>query len=210
MYMGRSEQNLHAIFATARRKAPCVLFFDELDALGQKRALTRHHPAARSLAAQFLTELDGVGTENQGVFILGATNHPWDVDSALRRPGRFDRVLLVLPPDQPAREAILAYHLRDRPVAPGVAVGAVARRTDGFSGADLAHLVESAAERALMDSMELGEVRPIDEGDVAHALAEVRPSIRGWFQQARQHALFANEGGMYDDLLDYIRANRLG
>ena len=210
MYIGQSERNLHEVFATARRKAPCVLFFDELDALGQKRSLTRHQAWARSLAAQLLTELDGIGSDNQGVFVLGATNHPWDVDSALRRPGRFDRVLLVLPPDQPARQAILEFHLRGRPLAPGLDVPALARRTDGYSGADLAHLVEAAAERAMMDSMERGEVRPIDATDFKEVLGEVRPSVGAWFQQARQHALFANEGGMYDDLLDYIRSHRQG
>lgn len=99
----------------------------------------------RTLGNQLLAELDGVDADNEGVFVLAATNAPWDVDAALRRPGRLDRMVLVLPPDAPARAAILTYHLRDRPVA-GVDLGRLVAATDQFSGADLAHLCESAAE----------------------------------------------------------------
>ena len=116
MYLGQSERNLRDLFEAARRAAPCVLFLDEIDALGQKRSQVRHS-GARGTVNQLLAELDGVSSSNDGVFILAATNHPWDVDSALRRPGRLDRTLLVLPPDREARESILRYHVRDRPVA---------------------------------------------------------------------------------------------
>lgn len=208
-YWGRSEQALHDIFVRARQKAPCVLFFDEIDALGQRRALVRDQSFARRLAAQFLTELDGIDSHNDGLFVLAATNHPWDVDPALRRPGRFDRMLLVLPPDQPARETILRSSLAGRPVAARLDVDRIASATDQYSGADLVHLVETAAERALLASIEGGSVRPIDGNDLHEALAEVRSSTGGWFQQARQHALFANEGGMYDELLTYINAHGL-
>jgi SpoVK/Ycf46/Vps4 family AAA+-type ATPase len=127
-----------------------VLFFDEIDALGHKRSQLANN-AARGVVNQFLTELDGVDAANDGVFVLAATNAPWDVDVALRRPGRLDRTLLVLPPDRPAREAILRHHLRGRPVS-GLRLDALAKRTDGYSGADLAHLCDSAAEPALMRS----------------------------------------------------------
>src|SRR4029453_7140596 len=115
MWMGNSEKNLHELFETARRNAPCVLFFDEIDALGQKRSYTRHQ-AIHNVSVQLLHEMDSATSSNEGVFVLAATNHPWDVDTALRRPGRLDRTLLVLPPDPPARRAILALHLRDRPL----------------------------------------------------------------------------------------------
>ena len=151
MYIGQSERNLHEMFETARRNAPCVLFLDEIDALGQKRSQHRNSAAPR--LGQPVADRAGRRrrSSNEGVFVLGATNHPWDVDVALRRPGRFDRMLLVLPPDEPAREAILRYHLRDRPIA-NIDVGKLARKTDGLSGADLAHLCDVAAERALLDS----------------------------------------------------------
>ena len=111
MWVGQSEQNLHQVFERARRSTPCVLFFDELDSIGQRRANRRTAGATlRNVVNLFLAELDGADVDNDGVFVLGATNHPWDVDSALLRPGRFDRTLLVLPPDLDAREAILRLH----------------------------------------------------------------------------------------------------
>ncbi|HXT63983.1 MAG TPA: ATP-binding protein [Pyrinomonadaceae bacterium] len=207
MWLGNSEQNLHQIFERARRKSPCVLFFDEIDALGRKRSLVRHS-AISGVVNQLLAELDSVGSNNEGVFVLAATNHPWDVDTALRRPGRLDRMLLVLPPDKPAREAILRFHLRERPVDK-IDLGAIAKQTEGFSGADLAHLCESAAELAMNESMRLQEPRPIRMDDFNQALHKLRPSARAWFETARNFALFANEGGIYDELLDYLKRERL-
>ncbi len=115
MWLGQSERNLHQIFRAARQSAPVVLFFDEIDALGRRRSQLSHG-AGRNVVNQLLAELDGVEANNEGVFVLGATNHPWDVDTVLLRPGRFDRTVLVLPPDRPAREAIIRHHLKGRPV----------------------------------------------------------------------------------------------
>jgi SpoVK/Ycf46/Vps4 family AAA+-type ATPase len=207
MWLGNSEQNLHEIFERARRKSPCVLFFDEIDALGRKRSLVRHS-AISGVVNQLLAELDSVSNNNEGVFILAATNHPWDVDTALRRPGRLDRMLLVLPPDKLAREAILRFHLRERPTEQ-LDLANVAKQTDGFSGADLAHLCESAAELAMNESMMLKEPRPIRMGDFKQSLHKLRPSARAWFDTARNFALFANEGGIYDELLDYLKRERM-
>jgi SpoVK/Ycf46/Vps4 family AAA+-type ATPase len=203
MYLGNSERNLHELFQQARRASPCVLFFDEVDALGQRRSRALSG-GMRTVVNQLLTELDDVHASNDGVFVLAATNQPWEVDPALRRPGRFDRVVLVLPPDPPARQAILRYHLRDRPVGPLDLAGLVAS-TDGWSGADLAHLCETAAERALLDSVRSGTARMITMADLAAALAELRPSTGPWFDAARNVAMFANEGGAYDDLIAYLR-----
>jgi AAA+ superfamily predicted ATPase len=207
MFVGQSERNIHELFEIARRNAPCVLFLDEVDAIGQKRSQLRHTPM-RSAVNQLLLELDDISGNNEGVFLLAATNHPWDVDSALRRPGRFDRTLLVLPPDAPAREEVFRYHLRERPVA-GIDLAKLARQTDGYSGADIAHICETAAERALMDSVQRGEPRMIGTGDLEAAITEVKPSLGAWFDTARNVALFANEGGTYDDLAAYLRKRRL-
>lgn len=203
MYIGQSERNLHELFAQARRGAPCVLFIDEIDALGQKRSQTRHS-GTRALVNQLLTELDSVTGDNEGVFVLAATNQPWDVDPALRRPGRFDRTVLVLPPDAPARAAILRHHLRERPVAE-IDVSALVRATENFSGADLAHLCDTAAEKALMDSIRSGTARLIGMPDFEAGLREVHPSTGPWFSAARGVAMFANDGGTYDDLAAYFR-----
>jgi AAA+ superfamily predicted ATPase len=207
MYVGRSERNIHELFDIARRNAPCVVFLDEVDAIGQKRSQLRNTPM-RSAVNQLLLELDDVAGDNTGVFLLAATNHPWDVDSALRRPGRFDRMLLVLPPDGPAREGVFRYHLRERPVA-GIDLGKLAKATDGYSGADIAHICETAAERALLDSVRRGEPRLIGQADLDAAVTEVKPSLGTWFDTARNVALFANEGGAYDDLVAYLRKRRL-
>ena len=206
-YVGQSERNIHQLFDAARRCAPCVLFLDEVDAIGQKRSQLRNTPM-RSAVNQLLLELDDVASDNTGVFLLAATNHPWDVDSALRRPGRFDRTLLVLPPDGPAREGVFRFHLRDRPVA-GVNLGRLAKLTDGYSGADIAHVCETAAEQALLDSVRKGEPRLIGQADLEAAIGDVRPSLGSWFDTARNVALFANEGGAYDDLAAYLRKRKL-
>ncbi|PKZ42118.1 AAA family ATPase [Kytococcus schroeteri] len=172
MYIGQSEGNLHGLFELARRSAPAVLFLDEVDAIGQKR--TRHDMGAmRGVVNQLLQELDGVGSDNDGVYVLAATNAPWDIDPALRRPGRLDRTLLVLPPDDAAREQILRGYLSRRPVE-GVDLRRLVKGTDGLTGADLAHLVDTAAERAMMDSVRSGTPRMITQRDLEAALGEVR------------------------------------
>ncbi|MGI5482857.1 ATP-binding protein [Streptomyces lavendofoliae] len=207
MYIGASEKNVHDIFETARAQAPCVVFLDELDALGAKRSRS-HHSGLRNVVNQLLTELDGIAADsNDGVFVLAATNVPWDVDIALRRPGRLDRTLLVLPPDATAREAILRYHLRDRPIE-AVDLGKLVKATEDFSGADLAHVCETAAETALLDSARTGTVRMINTRDLMGAAGQLRPSTDPWFAAARNVATFANDGGMYDDLLAYLKRKR--
>nr|WSX53074.1 ATP-binding protein [Streptomyces sp. NBC_00974] len=207
MYIGTSEKNVHDIFEAARRQAPCVVFLDELDALGAKRSRMQHS-GLRNVVNQLLTELDGINAaQNEGVFVLAATNVPWDVDLALRRPGRLDRTLLVLPPDAPAREAILRYHLRDRPIE-SVDLGKIGKVTEDFSGADLAHLCESAAEDALLDSARSGTIRMIGTKDLLNAAKQIKPSSESWFASARNVAMFANDGGIYDDLVTYLKKKR--
>src|SRR4051794_37107264 len=207
MWVGSSERNLHDLFQSARGHAPCVLFLDEIDALGHKRSQL-NSSSMRTVVNQLLTELDGVDGNNDGVFVLAATNAPWDIDSALRRPGRLDRTLLVLPPDRAARTAILEYHLRDRPVA-GIDLGKVADSTEHYSGADLAHVCETAAEFAMRDSIATGEIRMISQQDMLAAAREVRPSTDAWFATARNVAMFANESGEYDELAAYLKKRKL-
>ena len=207
MYLGRSEQNLHELFVFARARAPAVIFFDELDALGRKRTQLRSD-ALRTTVNQLLSELDGMGSDNVNVFVLGATNHPWDIDPALRRPGRFDRTLLVLPPDAAAREVIFRTHLQERPIA-SIDLRRLAALSDGFSGADIAHVCETAAERAMIDALRGSELRMIEMRDLEAALREVRPSLGAWFELARNVVTFAGGDGSYDELRAYMRQRRL-
>lgn len=157
---------------------------------------------------QLLTELDGVRGGNDDVYVLAATNHPWDVDVALRRPGRFDRMLAVLPPDEEARSAIFRTHLRDRPVE-AVDTGKLARLTKRFSGADVAYACDLAAERALLDSARSGNVRMIGMDDLEHAVGQIQPSTLAWFEAAKNVVSFANADGTYDDLRTYMKRERI-
>ncbi|MFE9786588.1 ATP-binding protein [Nocardia salmonicida] len=207
IYTGASERNVHSVFEMARRNAPCVLFLDEVDALGHKRSQMQASATMRTVVNQLLTEMDSATHSNEGVFVLGATNHPWDVDVALRRPGRFDRMIFVGLPDLAARKSILHYHLRDRPVA-GIDLHALATHTDGLSGADLAHVCTSATQLAMADSMRSGQVRPVGMADIRAALAGTRPSTGAWFESARNVVEFANGDGSYDELARYLKGMR--
>ncbi|MEM9881672.1 MAG: AAA family ATPase [Planctomycetota bacterium] len=202
MYMGEGEKKLHRLFEHARAHKPCVLFFDEADALGMKRSGTR--PGAWSrVVNQFLAELDGVERRNDGLLVLAATNEPWSVDPAFRRPGRFDRVVFVPPPDAAGAAAILRLQLRGKPQE-AIDADAVARRCDGFSGADLKAVVDHAVDAKLRSALDDGVPAPLTTADLLQAVKQVRPSIREWFATARNHARYANEGGQYDDLLAYL------
>jgi transitional endoplasmic reticulum ATPase len=201
-YFGISERNLHDAFVQARQFAPCVLFLDELDAIGFAR---RKHAggAGRALVDQVLQELDAIGADNEGILILAATNAPWDIDEALKRPGRFDRLIFVPPPDLAAREQILALHLRGKPVD-GLDLRATAKKTPLFSGADLRALVERAVDRVIDDALESGGDPPLTQGHIDAALQGFRPSTLEWLATARNYVDFANQGGRYDEVSRFL------
>ena len=115
MWIGSSERNLHEIFETARKNKPCVIFIDEIDALGANRNDV-NKTAGRTVINQFLAELDGIDSNNDGILVLGATNAPWYLDPAFRRPGRFDRIIFVSPPDQEAKASIYNILLKGQAV----------------------------------------------------------------------------------------------
>jgi len=206
MWVGQSEKNLHGIFEQARSHRPCVLFFDEVDALGANRT-DMLKSGGRQIINQFLSELDGVSSSNEGVLILAATNAPWHLDPAFRRPGRFDRIIFVPPPDQPARASILKLMLRGKPVD-GVDFDAVAKKTDGFSGADLKALVDLAVEAKLREAMKAGELKPLTGKDLLEAAKRHKPTVRDWFETARNYALYANQSGLYDDILAHLKLKK--
>lgn len=206
MYIGESERKLRAVFETARVHKPAVLFFDEMEALAGKRQYARESNSAK-VVSQLLSELDGFEQSNDGLLVLGATNVPWAVDPAFRRPGRFDRVLFVPPPDREARARVLRLTLADRPVAPDVDPDRLAERTGGFSGADLANLVETAADHAVASSLERGEEVPIGRAHLDSALKKLRPTTTEWLSTARNYARYANEAGQYDEVLAFLETH---
>jgi AAA+ superfamily predicted ATPase len=203
MWMGNSERNLHELFSQARRNRPCVLFFDEVDALGASRSDLRQS-SMRHLVNQFLLELDGSQASNEGLLILGATNAPWHIDSAFRRPGRFDRVLFIPPPDASARAEILKLKLATKPVV-AIDFAKLAEKTADYSGADLQAVVDTAVEAKLQEAIRTGRPGPIATSDLLTALRTVKPTTREWFATARNHALYSNQGGTYDDILQYLK-----
>jgi len=200
-WLGESEQRLHQIFEVARRRSPSVIFIDEMDAIGVSRA--EASAASAPLVNVLLTELDGISARNENLMVLAATNTPWRVDSALRRPGRFDRVLFVPPPDAAAREAILKIHLRNLPVE-AVDTKKLARLTDRFSGADLRSVVERASEKAIYEEMRSGRSSKLTERLLTDAIKEMRPSTNEWLETAKSYATYANRSGLYDDLVAFF------
>jgi len=206
MWIGNSEKKLHAIFETARKNAPCVLFFDEVDALGASRADLKQS-SMRHMINQFLSELDGVVSDNEGVLILAATNAPWSVDSAFRRPGRFDRIIFVEPPDETARQEILNSLLQGKP-AEEIDTRKIAQATENYSGADLKAIIDIAIEDKLRESMEKGAIQLLQTKDLQKAIKQHRPTTLEWFASARNYALYANESGLYDDILKYLKIKK--
>ena len=180
-----------------------MLFFDELEALAGKRQYTTDSSAAR-LVSQFLSATDGFAADNREVLILAATNVPWAVDPAFRRPGRFDRIFFVPPPDREARESILRLHLADRPVAADIDAAALAKSTSGYSGADLRNLVETACDLAIEESLGAGTEKPVNRAHLQAALKELKPTTTEWLTTARNYARYANEGGQYDEVLQFL------
>jgi SpoVK/Ycf46/Vps4 family AAA+-type ATPase len=202
MWIGNSEKNLYELFDRARRNRPCVLFFDEVDALAASRSDMRYS-SSRHLINQFLAELDGIQDSNEGVLVLAATNAPWHIDSAFRRPGRFDRILFVPPPDAAARTEILRLLCRGKPVAE-IDYSFLGQKSDRFSGADLKAVVDIAVEKKLQQAMKTGTPTPLTTKDLASAIATVKPSTREWFSTARNYAIHANQDGIYDDILKHL------
>jgi len=146
MFVGVGASRVRDLFEQGKKHAPCIIFMDEIDAVGRHRGagLGGGHDEREQTLNQLLVEMDGFET-NEGVILIAATNRPDVLDPALLRPGRFDRQVVVARPDVKGREEILKVHSRRIPLAPNVALNVLARGTSGFSGADLANLVNEAA-----------------------------------------------------------------
>jgi len=169
MFVGVGASRVRDLFRKAKAKAPCIIFIDEIDAVGRQRGagIGGGNDEREQTLNQLLTEMDGFA-DNSGVILLAATNRPDVLDTALMRPGRFDRRITVDLPDRRGREAILAVHARTRPLAAEVSLSAWASRTPGFSGADLANLLNEAAILTARHHQ-----NAIDDGAMAGALERI-------------------------------------
>lgn len=169
MWFGESEANVRDVFEKARQAAPCVLFFDELDSIAQQRGGSSGDGggAADRVMNQLLTEMDGVGAK-KNVFIIGATNRPDIIDTALMRPGRLDQLIYIPMPDYESRLGILRATLRKSPVSKDVDLSYLAAQTDKFTGADLTEICQTACKLAIREEIE----RDIERGRLKEEAGE--------------------------------------
>ncbi|WP_297470527.1 AAA family ATPase, partial [Thermococcus sp.] len=186
-WVGESEKNIREIFRKARQAAPTVIFIDEIDAIAPRRGTDVNRVTDR-LINQLLTEMDGI-QENSGVVVIGATNRPDIIDPALLRPGRFDRLILVPAPDEKARLEIFKVHTRKVPLAEDVSLEELAKRTEGYTGADIAAVVREAAMLAMRRALQEGIIKPgmkadeirrkvkVTMKDFEEALKKIGPSV---------------------------------
>jgi len=172
MWVGKSEEGMRKIFERARQVAPCIIFFDEIDSLAGKRGSDSNKVTERVLN-QMLSEMDGL-EDMKDILVVAATNRPDMLDTALLRPGRFDRILLVNAPTQEGREKIFEVHTKEMPLNKDVKIKELAKETDGFTGADIEALAREAAMIALRENMESKEVK---KKHFESALKKVKPSV---------------------------------
>lgn len=206
-WSGEAEQNLHDFFEDARMRKPCVLFIDELDALGGNRQkMSSHHD--RTLVNQLLIELDGSTSDNEGLYVIGATNTPWYLDPALRRPGRFNSLVFLSPPTFEERKEILAIKIKGKPQE-DLQLDLVAKYTEHFSGADMEYLVKDAIDLAITRSFETGEIQPLSNQDLLTAMEKRQPTTLEWFTTAKSYATFSDANQEYQGVLDYLSQNNL-
>jgi SpoVK/Ycf46/Vps4 family AAA+-type ATPase len=201
-YIGVSERNLKDIFDKARYQKPSILFMDEIDAIGFNRAKSSAN--LRGLVDTFLTEMDGMDTTTDQVLVIGATNMPWDVDNALKRPGRFDRLIFIAPPDEEARKMIFKLKLSDR-FAENINYEWLAKSSEFFSGADIEQVCERAVEFVLEEILDTNHERPIQMKDLEKALTTINASTLEWLRTAKNYVRYSNQSGLYNDIENYLK-----
>ncbi len=192
MWVGESERGIRKVFQRARQVSPAVVFFDEIDSIAPRRGLSVDSHVTERVVNQLLTEIDGM-EEMHDVVIMGATNRPDIMDTALLRPGRFDRILLVPAPDAGARKNIFEVHTKSMPLAKNVDLAKLAEMADGFAGADIGGVCKEAGMLALRKNMDATEVTM---KDFEEAIKKVGPSVTKEVSK------------MYEELLDKFRGAR--
>jgi transitional endoplasmic reticulum ATPase len=173
MWVGKSEEGMRKVFERARQVAPCIIFFDEIDALAGRRGVETGTKVTERVLNQMLAEMDGL-EDLKDVLVIGATNRPDMLDPGLLRPGRFDKILLVTAPSEEGRLKVLEVHTKKMPLAKGVDLQDLAKKTDGYTGADLEALTREAAMLALRESKEAKQVK---KNHFDEALKKIKPSV---------------------------------
>lgn len=193
-WVGNSEKAISMIFRVARKNTPSIIFFDELDSLGMAREDT-HTGWEKKIISQLLTEMDGTGSDNKNVLILGATNAPWNVDLALRRAGRFGKSIFVPPPDAAERAAIFSLYIEKKPFVDreGVDAFELARRTELHSSDSIRQIVDDAATIPWKVAIATGESRPIEMKDLLAAIENRQPDLAEWDKLVSRYEEFARQ-----------------
>ena len=207
MWMGESEKNLAAIFEKARAESPCLLFFDELDALAFSR-YKASNANSRTIVNEFLAQLDGFGQNNDQILILAATNMPWDIDPAMKRPGRFSKQIFVPPPDHDARIKILQLKLKEVPCE-ALNLDFLAKQMDFFSGADMDGLIDQAKEMALQEMMDSNTERDLQLEDFKSVLEDFEPSTLDWLRTAKNLVTYAGADKSYKAVEKYLKKTKM-
>lgn len=177
-WVGESEKNVRRLFEAARAAPKAVVFIDEVEALVPRRRDSEAGGVMQRVVPQILSELDGMDArEGRNLLFLGATNEPWNIDYAMLRPGRLDEKVYVGLPDLAARRKILDLNLRGIPLDPRVDLDGLARRLEGYSGADLAYLCRKVSERKFLESVERPGEPPLGPGDFERIRESLRPSV---------------------------------
>ncbi|MGC9204891.1 MAG: AAA family ATPase [Candidatus Micrarchaeia archaeon] len=199
MYAGNTEKNMHAIFEQARKNTPCIIFFDEVDALGAKREGGGESQSYMRMAVnQFLQEMDGVEKNPEGIFVIGATNQPWDMDPALKRSGRFGESIYIPPPDYKTRKQGFIYNTRKMPLAKFINFGRLARATTGFSQADINEICDKAALIPAAEEDRTGKRRPIKMKDFLRMIKLHGGTLDEWYAMVRKEIISKTETQIVD------------
>ena len=203
MYTGNTEKNLHAIFEQARKNSPCIVFFDEMDALGTKRGGGGggdNNNSMRLAVNQFLVEMSGVEENPEGLFVIGATNNPWDIDPALKRSGRFSDATYIPPPSYRDRVKLFEFYTRNTPRG-RLSYGRLSRATMGFSPADIQHICDRAVMRPLLHEYSNRRERKLSMGDLLSIMREKDfrgSSLDEWYAMVKKDVISKTETQIVD------------
>lgn len=202
-YVGETEKNIAKLFEDARKNQPCIIFFDEFEALGQDRATAGKYN--KGGVSQLLTEMDGVGNKNQQILLLAATNEPWNIDSALKREGRFGTTIFVPPPDKNSRASIMCQHMSKIPREQAIDYAKLSLLTENMSGADIKSIVNKAVEKTILQCLDNGKLRGIGTQDLLDAIRDIKPTLETWFAKSTRQVRFFNQQDMYPELIKYAK-----
>ena len=199
---GATDKNIQNTFTEAKKNAPSILFFDEIDGIGGSKGFTKEQFEKRILNT-FLTEMDGFEEVGE-VRVIAATNAPWGVESALIRPGRFDKLLFVPPPDFNSRLEIFKIHLNKRPISKDLDFKKVSELTKGYSGADIKEVCEEAARVPLEEAIEGRPQREINMEDILYSIENRPSSVTSWFKEAEIQIMRSGRETLFSDMMNFI------